>query len=64
VNRQQIAAIYDAFPESGKDLPREEFIRRATNALDPVKLTRDVNAEVQRRRTGRANKAAIDRVIG
>lgn len=63
MNREQIAQIYDEFPEDKRDIPREQFIRKVANALDPNKMAAEADIIVQRRITGRMNKAAIDEVV-
>lgn len=63
MNRQQIAKIYDGFPESQRDCTREQFIREVSGALDPKQMARDVNDIVARRHRGRAEQARIDAVL-
>lgn len=63
MNRQQIAAIYDGFPEGQRDMPREEFIRKTLGCLDPIKNTKILDAMVQKKRWGNRNKAEIDRAM-
>uniref|UniRef100_A0A6M3LEA8 Uncharacterized protein n=1 Tax=viral metagenome TaxID=1070528 RepID=A0A6M3LEA8_9ZZZZ len=66
MNRTQIAKIYDEFPESQRDMPREQFIREALGALgalDPNRMAADADAIVQRRITGRMNQMAIDEAL-
>lgn len=60
MNRQQIAQIYDSFPEFQQNISKGEFIRKVGEALNPNKLAKDLNTELQRRHTGRTNKAVID----
>lgn len=59
MNRQQIATLYDSFPEDQQDIPREQFIRETIKALDPDRMVRDANAIVQ----GRLQKARIDAAL-
>ena len=63
MNRTQIAAIYDSFPESQRDMPRAQFIRETLKALDPKRMTAEVDAIVQRRIQGRINRVEIDRAL-
>ena len=66
MNRTQIAQIYDEFPEGQKDMPREQFIRKALGIVDPVEcgeiLARMVHGKQQHRR-GQTQKAQIDRAM-
>jgi len=59
MNRQQIAKIYDSFPPEEQDMPRGEFIKRMTAAMDPAKMATDANAIAQ----GRIQKAHIDNAM-
>jgi len=63
MNQQQIAALYDSFPQDQKDMPREQFIKKMSGLLDPNRMAWQVNAMVQRRRWGNRNKAEIDRAM-
>lgn len=63
MNRTQIAAIYDEFPESQRDMPKEQFIRETMKALDPNRMAADADAIVQQRRTGRNSMIAINRAL-
>ena len=66
MNRTQIAKIYDEFPESQRDMPREQFIRKALGIVDPVEcgeiLAQMVHGQQQHRR-GQIQKAEIDRAM-
>ena len=66
MNRQQIAAIYDEFPEGQKDMPKEQFIRKALGIVDPVEcgeiLAQMVHGQQQHRR-GQIQKVQIDRAM-
>lgn len=64
MNKNQIAALYDSFPESQRDMPKEQFIKKVANALNPNHIATDVEVIVQQRRTGRINQAMIDRALG
>ena len=64
MNRQQIAQIWDSFPEDKRDMPKERFIRETMNALDPNRMAAEADAIVQRRRMGRAQQTQIDRALG
>jgi len=59
MNRQQIAKIYDSFPPEEQDMPKTEFIRRMTAAMDPAKMATEANAIAQ----GRIQKAQIDAAL-
>ena len=63
MNRQQIAQIYDSFPESQQDMPREQFIRKTLSALDPNRMVRTVNSMIQKKHWGMRNKRQIDRAM-
>ena len=41
MNHQQIAAIYDSLTPEQQDMPRTEFIKRVSEAIDPGKITAD-----------------------
>lgn len=60
MNRQQIAKIYDEFPEDQRDMPRAEFIKRAMDALDPNKMIQEADAIAR----GRIQRAQIDVALG
>ena len=60
MNRTQIAQIYDSFPESQQDMPREEFIRRVADALDPNKMMQEADMIAR----GRIQKKQIDAALG
>ena len=66
MNQIQIAAIYDSFPEDQKDIPREQFIRKALSIVDPIEcgeiLAQMVQGKQQHRR-GQIQKAEIDRAM-
>ena len=66
MNRTQIAAVYDSFPEGQKDMPKEQFIRKALGIVDPVEcgeiLAKMVHGKQQHRR-GQIQKAEIDRAM-
>lgn len=63
MDRNQIAAIYDSFPESQRDMPKEVFIKKALGCIDPIKNTKILDAMVQKKRWGNRNKAQIDRAM-
>lgn len=60
MNRQQIAQIYDEFPENQRDMPREQFIKRMSDALDPNKMMQEADAIAQ----GRIQRKQIDEALG
>lgn len=55
--RQELNKIYNEFEK--KDMPRAEFIKQATDLLDPELLKRDAGLMVM----GRMNKKQIDQRI-
>lgn len=59
MNRTQIAKIYDEMPENQQNMPREQFIKQAMDALDPTKIAAEANAIAQ----GRIRKAQIDAAL-
>lgn len=59
MNRSQIAKIYDNFPDGKKNMPREQFIREVTAALDPNQMRSDLNRMVQ----GKRQKTMIDNAL-
>ena len=63
MNRTQIAEIYDSFPESQQNMPKEQFIREVTATLDPNRMAAEADAIVQRRHMGRMQKTQIDRAM-
>ncbi len=66
MNQQQIAAIYDEFPEDQQNIPRSEFIKRAMNTMDPMKCKKILNVMVEKKRQirqGRVQQAIIDSAI-
>lgn len=66
MNRQQIATIYDEFPESQQDMPREAFIRKAMNAQDPIKNQKILSAIINRKcqiKAGQMEQARIDAAL-
>ena len=63
---QQIAQIYDEFPESQRDMPKSEFIRQTMDTLDPTANTKILDHMVQRKRQvtqGRREQARIDAAL-
>lgn len=59
MNRIQIAAIYDSFTPEQQNMPREQFIREAIDALDPNKMI----AEADRMAQGRMQQRQIDAAL-
>lgn len=59
MNRQQIAKIYDEFPEDQQNMPREMFIKQAMDALDPNKMMQEADAIAR----GRIQRAQIDAAL-
>ena len=66
MNRQQIATVYDEFPEGQQDMPREQFIREVLACQDPV-ANGEILAQMvqgkQQARQGRIQKAQIDAAL-
>lgn len=66
MNRQQIAAIYDSFPENQRDIPKEQFIRKAMDAQNPTKNRKILSAMINRKcqiKTGEMEQARIDSAL-
>ena len=66
MNRQQIATLYDSFPEGQRDMPKAQFIREALACQDPTangKILAHMVKGKQRARQGRIQKAQIDAAV-
>lgn len=66
MNRTQIAQIYDEFPESQRDMPRETFIKKALDAYNPTKNQKILSAMIDRKcqiKTGQTEQARIDATL-
>lgn len=66
MNRQQIAAIYDSMTSKERDMPREQFIQKAMDTLDPVTNNKILDHMVQQKREaawGQIQKAQIDTAL-
>lgn len=66
MNRTQIAQIYDKFPESQQNMPREQFIKEVTDALDPTtngEILAQMVHQKQQYRQGQIQRAQIDAAI-
>ena len=63
MNRTQIAQLYDSFPESEKDIPKEQFVKKMAGLMDPGRMARTVDSMIQRKRWAGRNKAEIDRAM-
>lgn len=66
MNRTQLATIYDEFPESQRDMPREQFIRKAMNAYNPAKNRKILSAMIDRKcqiKAGQIEQARIDAAL-
>jgi len=57
---QQIAAVYDSMTPEQQNMPREQFIRQAMDAIDPKANKKILDHMVQRKR--RATCGQIERV--
>lgn len=63
---QQIAAVYDSMTPEEQNMPREQFIRQAMDAMDPKANKKILDHMVQRKRQatqGRLEQARIDAVL-
>lgn len=66
MNRTQIAQIYDEFLESQRDMPREQFIRKALATQDPIKNQKILSAIIDRKcqiKAGQIEQARIDAAL-
>lgn len=63
MNRTQIAALYDSFTPEEQDMPRETFIKRMSDALDPSKMATEANRIARGRIQQAQNKIRIDAAI-
>jgi hypothetical protein len=66
MNRTQLSNLYDSFPESQRDMPKEQFIRKAMDAQNPVKNRKILSAMVDRKcqiKRGQIEKATIDSAL-
>ena len=60
MDRNEIGAIYDNFPPGGKNMPREQFIKEVRLLADPKSIGRDLVGYVEKKKTERMNREAID----
>ena len=63
---QQIAAVYDSMTPEEQNMPREQFIRQAMDAMDPKANEKILDHMVQRKRQvtqGRLEQTRIDAVL-
>ena len=63
---QQIAAVYDSMTPEEQNMPREQFIRQAIDAIDPAANEKILDHMVQQKRQvtrGRLEQARIDAVL-
>ena len=63
MNRILIADLYDSFPESQRDMPKEQFVKKMADLMDPDRMARTVDSMIQRKRWAGRNKAEIDRAM-
>lgn len=66
MNRTQLSNLYDSFPESQRNMPREQFIRKALNAYNPVKNRKILSAMIDRKcqiKAGQMEQARIDAAL-
>lgn len=59
MNRIQIAALYDSFTPEEQNMPRETFIKRMSDALDPGKMMQEADIIAR----GRIQKTQIDAAL-
>ena len=63
---QQIAAVYDSMTPEEQNMPREQFIKQAMDAMDPAANKKILDHMIQRKRQvtqGRLEQARIDAVL-
>lgn len=66
MNRTQLSNLYDSFPENQRDMPREQFIRKAMDAQNPTKNRKILSAMINRKcqiKTGEMEQARIDSAL-
>ncbi len=66
MNRTQLATIYDSMTPEEQNMPRDQFIRQAMDAMDPAANEKILDHMVQRKRQatrGRLEQARIDAVL-
>ena len=66
MNRNQLSTLYDSYPEGQRDMPKEEFIKKALACQDSVangKILAHMVKGKQRARQGRIQKAQIDAAV-
>ena len=66
MNQTQIAAVYDSMTPKQQNMPREQFIRQAMDAMDPTANKKILDHMVQWKRQvtrGRIEQARIDAVL-
>ena len=56
--------IYDSFPEGGKNMTREAFIKEFQEAVSPQGIQRDLAAIQLAKARERTERILIDRAIG
>ena len=63
---QEEARLYDSFPPERQDMPREQFVRQAMDAMDLKANKKILDHMVQRKRQvtrGRIEQARIDAAL-
>lgn len=66
MNQTQIAAVYDNMTPEEQNMPREQFIRQAMDAMDPKANKQILDHMVQRKRQatrGRLEQVRIDAAL-
>lgn len=66
MNRTQLSAVYDSFPENQRDMSKEQFIRKALNTQDPTKNRAILTAMVKRKcqiKAGQMEQTRIDAAL-
>lgn len=61
MNRQQIAALYDSFTPKEQNMPREQFIKQVSDALNPTKMMEEADTIVRGRIQQRQINEALEK---
>ena len=66
MNRTQLSNIYDSFPENQRDMPKEQFIKKALATQNPNTIRAFLSSMIERIglvRAGHMEKAVIDSAL-
>lgn len=66
MNRAQLSHLYDSYPESQRDMPKAEFVKKAMDCQNPAKNKAILSSMIERKcqiRRGQMEKAVIDSAI-